>query len=472
VCVDLSRNFNDFLEDKPFQYSSVRDGVALASQCPEAAYMVKLDISACFLSFPIHPDDLQFFICQAGGDFYQFLRMVFGLKTAPRIASLLLDVVSSALADQGIAHVRYLDDFLLVASSAERAWLCAHRAADTLVAFGLALAPDKVEGPATRLEFLGIIIDSVLETLSISTARHDELMELLRDFLQRRWSSVKRLQSLLGKLAFASTVLPGARPFTRRIIDSICDHGDGQRVALDSSFRADVSYWATHLAQWNGKERWRSPTSTPFVFGSDASTSGFAFGLESCPAAALERLPTRRRPGHISCGLWSAENGDAVRQSTSSAIQWGEFFCPLAAAVAYGPLLADAHVVFVIDNNSDVSVINRLRSREPRVAALLRALCDAARVHNFSFTAVHRSGEDNTLMDWASRPDLHLFQGSPSAFQCESAPPVVVGGGAGAVAASYPPLTAPTSLTFINSRCLKLDALDSSASWTGTSSGW
>jgi hypothetical protein len=471
VCVDLSRNLNDFLEDTPFQYSSVREGVDLADQCPSPAYMVKLDISACFLSFPIHPDDLEFFVCQAGGDFYQFLRMVFGLKTAPRIASLLLDVVSSALADQGIAHVRYLDDFLLVASSAQRAWLCAYLAAETLVTFGLALAPDKVEGPLTCLEFLGIVIDSELRTLSISSARHEELMALLKDFLKRRWSSVRRLQSLLGKLTFASTVLPGARPFTRRIIDRICDRGDKKRIALDDAFRADVRYWATHLAQWNGKERWRAPTSTPFVFGSDASTAGFAFGLESCPEEAMGRLPLHRRPGHISCGLWSAENGDAARQSTSAAIQWGEFFCPLAAAVAYGPLLANAHVVFVIDNNSDVSVINRLRSREPRVAALLRALCDAARVHNFSFSAVHRAGDKNTLMDWASRPDLHRFRGSPSAFEDQT--PAVAGGGGGVgVAVVFPPLTSPISLTYINSRCLTLRTVESSASWTSTSGGW
>jgi hypothetical protein len=96
----------------------------------------------------------------------------------------------------------------------------------------------------------------------------------------------------------------------------------------------------------------------PFVFGSDTSKSGFTFGLESCPAEMLDRLPRHHRLGHISCGLWSAANRDAVRQRTSSAIQWEEFFCPLAGTVASGPLLVDAHVVFVIDNNSDVSVIN------------------------------------------------------------------------------------------------------------------
>ena len=42
--------------------------------------MVKLDITVCFLSFQVHKDDLKFFFCEAGGDYYQFLSLVFGRK--------------------------------------------------------------------------------------------------------------------------------------------------------------------------------------------------------------------------------------------------------------------------------------------------------------------------------------------------------------------------------------------------------
>jgi hypothetical protein len=55
VCVDLSRNFNDFLVDVPFQYSSVKSAVDLALECPTASYFVKLDISSCFLRFSATP---------------------------------------------------------------------------------------------------------------------------------------------------------------------------------------------------------------------------------------------------------------------------------------------------------------------------------------------------------------------------------------------------------------------------------
>ena len=474
VVVDVAQNWNDFITDRPFCMSSVQDAVDLLivarsqARRRSPAYMVKLDISSCFLSFPIHPADRKFFFCQAGGSYYEFLALVFGRKDAPRVASLLLDVVSSALQDAGVNHVRYLDDFLIVGTTAERAWAAAHTAARLLVQFGLALSQTKTEGPARRLEFLGIVIDTTTEVLAISPERQEELLRLLAAFRRRRDSSRRRLQSLLGKLSFAATVLPGARPFLRRIIDLTRRSGV---IQLDSAFRSEARYWAEHIGGWNGRCTWRAPTAEPVVFASDASTSGFAYGLEQCPVSLLPHLEPAFQPGAVRAGVWSASNGDAGRQQTSSTIQYGEFFCVVAAAVEFGERLSNQHVVFVVDNNSDVAVINRLRSREPRVAGLLRVLCDLSLQHNFTFAAVHRAGADNVLMDWASRPSLHRFAATPASSALLSPDQCgVVGLGVGGGA--FPPLLRPTSLTYINSRCLTFEPEGNCASWTSSCGGW
>ena len=475
VCVDLSQNFNDFLPDIPFRMSSVQDAVDMSlgvkGQSGRPAWFVKLDIASCFLSFPIHPDDRQLFYCQAGGDFYQFLALVFGRKDAPRVCSLLLDVVSSSLSDAGVSHVRYLDDFLLVASTSARAWACAHEAAGQLLRFGLALSLEKTEGPLQTIEFLGIVLDSMAEVLSISEARRQELHCLLQAFSKRQSASVKRLQSLQGKLAFAATVLPGARPFLRRIIDMSRGGGTGLRK-LTAEFRGEVRYWLEHVLAWNGRAHWRAPASEPWVFASDASTSGFAYVLERCPAGALDGLGQGFKPGAVRAGVWSAASGDAARQSSSSEIQWGEFFSPLAAALEYGGRLRDQHVMFVIDNSSDVAVINRMRSREVRVAGLLRALVDASVRYNFTFAAVHRAGADNVLADWASRPDLHKFVATAPRLPGGGGSGVVGGGEGGEEVGAFPPLRTPTSISYTNSRCLSFGAEGNSASWRSSCAGW
>ena len=212
--------------------------------------------------------------------------------------------------------------------------------------------------------------------------------------------------------------------------------------------------------------------SEPFVFGSDTSTSGFAYGLEACPLSKLPSLPVGMRPGDVRSGSWSASSGDAARQQHSKNIQWGEFFCPLAAAVEFGPLLAGSHVVFAVDNesDSDVHVINRLRSRDqPRVVQLLRCLCHEAAQHNFSFATVHRSGVNNVLMDWASRPDHHKFVAMPTRAELTALTVPRLGVGLGV--STFPPLLFPSSLSHISSRCLRFGSEGNSATWTSAGTG-
>ena len=126
-------------------------------------------------------------------------------------------------------------------------WACAERAACLLARFGLALSVAKVEGPAQVLEYLGVVIDSKTQTLSISDARREELLALLLSFESRHWASLREVQSLLGKLCFADAVLPGARPFMRRMID--VTRGARRRVRRGGEFQADVQYWHAHIAQ-------------------------------------------------------------------------------------------------------------------------------------------------------------------------------------------------------------------------------
>ena len=114
VVVDLSRNLNDHLEYEHFTYSCVDD--AVEASYPGCWYG-KLDLTNCFLSFPLHPSVRRYFCFRFDGRLYQFTHMPFGLSIAPRVCTLLLSVVAFALTRAGIRHVRYLDDFFLIGFS-------------------------------------------------------------------------------------------------------------------------------------------------------------------------------------------------------------------------------------------------------------------------------------------------------------------------------------------------------------------
>jgi Reverse transcriptase (RNA-dependent DNA polymerase) len=218
LVIDLSRNLNDNLTYEYFRYSSVWDATELST--PNCWYG-KLDLSNCFLSFPLHPSAFPHFIFRFDDKLYQFTRMPFGLSSAPRICTLLLSVVAYRLKQHltETALIRYLDDFLFITLSRQYMSIVLTSAQQIISDFGLVVNPDKTEGPAQQLSFLGIQLDSVTQTLSCTNERIAELQQLLTDAVSLPKLKLSALASLIGKLGFAATVLPGARPFLRRMLN-------------------------------------------------------------------------------------------------------------------------------------------------------------------------------------------------------------------------------------------------------------
>ena len=404
LVVDLSRNLNDFLAYEYFNYTTV--GQAVDRATPNC-WFSKLDLSNCFLSFPLHPSAWPYFIFRFDGQLYQFTRMPFGLSSAPRICTELLSVPAFAMRVWGVDRCdRYLDDTLLTddsRQSADRSLLIAQH---VLTQFGLVVNPDKTVGPAQQLAFLGIQLDSVQQTMSCTPERLAEIRVLVEQAATSSKLRLKQLQSLIGKLSFAASVLPGARPFLYRMTylankrkDSAAFQQYAQRpaaghtgaskrahyaipmaqVRVDRIMRRDLHFWRDHLARWNGRQRWRSAYSDPYTFATDASLSGFGFYIESAPhssASAIQEWPQHLRVGSGYCGKWSAS--DAHLHTQSGQMTWCEMFAVLSALFTYRFALRDSTVLFRMDNQPDVYTLNRQATRSVRISGLLRDIYSIA----------------------------------------------------------------------------------------------
>jgi hypothetical protein len=434
VVIDLSRNLNAHLEYEYFQYSCVDD--AVEASYPGCWYG-KLDLSNCFLSFPLHPSVRRYFCFRFDGRLYQFTHMPFGLSIAPRVCTQLLSVVAFALTRAGIRHVRYLDDFFLIGASSEEVSQQLITAQAVITGFGLVVNPDKTEGPSQSLSFLGIQLDSIAQTVSCTAARVAELTALLQSLRHQHIIQRRHAESLIGKLSFAAQVLPGARPFMRRMLDALRACTSRRRSApihIDAGFRSDVRFWLQHFSTWNGRQQWRSARASPFVFASDASLGGFGFYLESTPTPpgtvdssnpgnvsteipvdiatdisanvpTLAAWPQHLRVGATFSGSYSPEHAHLHHSHTQ--IAWCELLAVVACATTYAPLLTGQSLLFFVDNSTDVHIINRQGTRSKALAGLLRQLYATALRYNLFIQARHRPGVDNTLADFLSRPELH-----------------------------------------------------------------
>ena len=423
LVVDLSRNLNDHLRYEYFTYSNVRSAVELSTP---GCWYSKLDLSNCFLSFPLHPSAYAHFVFEFEGRLYQFTRMPFGLSSAPRICTELLSVVAYHLGFAGVGQlVRYLDDFLLIdttAASSGRSLAVALHAFD---AFGLVVNPSKTEGPAQRMTFLGVLLDSTTQTLACTPERVEELLVLLQASVASGRIRLSALATLIGKLQFAAQVLPGFRPYTHHLQSLLQSHTANirlrhdsdrrrafaqhhSRVRINSAFRADVDFWLSHLRGWNGCARWRTTQSAPFVFASDASLEGFGFYLEAAPPHTdTTEWPLSLQLGSGFVGVYSP--ADEQLHAASGQINWCEVFAIYAALSSYRSVLRDCCVLFMCDNSAGVHILNKQSSRADGLAGLLRAIFAIALECNISIYAQHRRGEDNVLADFLSRPEHHHY---------------------------------------------------------------
>ena len=121
----------------------------------------KIDTSDCFLSFPVHPESQRFLAFELDGGYYRFKRLPFGLCSAPLWADRFLRCIDFAFGQAGITHVRYSDDFLIIASTATAVQDAIALACDILGSHELVVNKSKTEGPSQSITFLGLGLDSL-----------------------------------------------------------------------------------------------------------------------------------------------------------------------------------------------------------------------------------------------------------------------------------------------------------------------
>ena len=84
---------------------------------------------------------------------------------------------------------------------------------------GLPVEPDKDEGPATTITFLGMELDSVALEIRLPQEKLSQLKAVLASWRGRKVCRKRDLLSLIGLLSHACKAVRAGRSFLRRLID-------------------------------------------------------------------------------------------------------------------------------------------------------------------------------------------------------------------------------------------------------------
>ena len=253
---------------------------------------------------------------------------------------------------------------------------------------GFAINYRKVVGPATRLVFLGIVLDSVKLVLELPKDKFTQLYSRILAMSKKIKITKRELQSLIGKLSWATQCVYGGRPHLRRLIDRLsCLHCPWHKSRITSEMRADLAWWCNFMEVFNG--------TTPMI----DNRPGTAISTDACKIAA----------GCVYGNSWIYTPWISWSGSSQLHINHKEVLAVEPAAAAWAPLWRDKRVYVHIDNQAAVAIINKGSSNNWFVMSSLRRLFWLSAVFNFRLKAVYYPGIYNKMADAVSR--LHEHNG-------------------------------------------------------------
>ena len=397
LVVDLSspqgQSVNDGIsrDSCSLHYASVDNAVDIITNLGRSTELVKLDLSNAYRIIPVHPDDHMLLGITWHSNIYVDRSLPFGLRSAPKIFNAVADFLAWVLYCDGIPFIlHYLDDFLILGPpGSATASSMRPQAEATLTRIGAPIAHHKTEGPTTVLTFLGIQIDTDLFQLSLPADKVRRLQDLLSHWHGSKSCTKKELQSFLGHLSHAATVVRPGRIFLRNLFSLLSRLSDPRHYGrLNQDARADIAWWQCLLRHWNGRSFFPLASPTRHLY-SDAS-------------------------GSYGCGAFSTEQASWFQLQwphswSGTSISAKELVPIVLAAAMWGPLWSSNHVCFHCDNIAVVTIIENRNARHTLLTQLLRCLFFYASFFQFHFSASHIPGAHNVVADAISRNNLTLL---------------------------------------------------------------
>ena len=200
------------------QYARVDDAIRLLKTAGRHCFMAKTDIQNAFRIIPIQPSDYNLLGWRWKQLYYFDRCMPMGCasscKTFESFSTAIEWIARHKLLIDLILHL--LDDFLIVAPSSDICETQLNQFLELYEFLGVPVAPEKTSGPANVLSFAGIELDSVLMEARLPMDKVQKCLDAIFTFLSRKKVTLKELQSLIGLLQFACSVVVPGRAFLRR----------------------------------------------------------------------------------------------------------------------------------------------------------------------------------------------------------------------------------------------------------------
>ena len=402
LILDLSspegHSVNDGVQKKlaSLSYISVDDVIAEVLKKGRGSELAKMDVKQAYRNIPVHPKDRHLLGMFWAGEVLVDMVLPFGLRSAPLLFTAVADAIQWMMHRRGASWVdHYIDDFVTI--GAPGTGECAENVLVMKEVFqetNLPIDPEKDEGPATQIGFLGMELDTEALEIRLPQTKLQQLKASLLAWRGRKVCRKRELLALIGSLSHACKAVRAGRSFLRRLIDLSTTVKPLHRfVRLGASARSDIEWWYRYCSEWNGIAMMSSVNKGQPEF--EVSIISDASGSWGC--------------GAMNGREWFQLKWAGMGAISEQNITVKELLPIVLAAALWGSEWAGKTVRAQCDNSAVVAIVNSGTSREREAMHLLRCLAFLEAQHSFYMFASHIQGVLNTETDALSRDNRSLF---------------------------------------------------------------
>ena len=345
------------------------------------AAMFKIDLFRYFRQLPLDPGDYSMVGYIIDGELYFDKVLPMGMRSAPYIAQRVTNAIRYIHERLHFFLLNYVDDFL-GAEHKNKVQQAFQHLTQLLEQLKIDTAPEKIIPPTTRIEFLGVTFDSISMTIEVTKERVQEMLWELNQWNTKSAATRKELESLIGKLQFASKCIKPGRTFISRLLQWLRTMDRKGKHPIPTEARKDMAWWGKCLENYNGVSiLWltRIPEADRLI-ATDACPKGYG---AVCGEQYLHgTFPPNMRKQNIA---------------------YLEMLGVLAALNMWTKELRGKYFWIHIDNEAVATVLNTGAARDPMLQNALREILMIASNNEFMIKAKHIRGVDNRIPDWLSR---------------------------------------------------------------------
>lgn len=287
--------------------------------------------------------------------------------------------------------VHILDDFLIIEKSKEDAISKLKAFINLCEDLGVPLSAEQTQLPSQTMDFVGITLDVIKQEARLPLDKITKCRYLLEKFLHMKCCTLKELQSLIGVLNFACSVIQPGRAFLRRMINLTMTVSDSQtHVYLNLETKDDMRIWLQFLDSFNGKS----------MFLNESFMSSYTLELHTDAAQSK---------GYA--GIYRSKwfYGPFPENWKNINIMTLEFYPIILAIELWGPLWRNHSILLFTDNEALVSVINKQSTSDGQAMKMVRYMVLRCLQFNILFKAKHIPGKKNIFADYLSRLQVEQF---------------------------------------------------------------